>query len=597
MSGSSLRWLIAPVLAAAALTVAACGSNNNSSTSSSAGTQTTAGVNGPGQPVDGQKKGGHLTLLAAGDVDSMDPGQAYYSFTYSILYNVVRPLYSYEPTSDGSKSTPDLADGEPQITDNADGKGQTITVKIKQGIKYSPPYGKEVKAADVKYAIERAFTSKVPNGYVNAYFAGIQGAKQYQQKKAAHISGITTPDDYTIVFKTDGKVWGDLAGALALPVTSPIPEAFAKKYDGAKGQSTYAQHVLATGPYMIKSYKPGKSIELARNPNWDAGTDYRPAYLDSVTFQEGNDDPAVATRRIINGTSLGSGDFAAPPDLLKQIVQGPKKDTLIIAPGAGMRYLGINTTIKPFDNINVRKAIAAVLNRDQMRQVRGGKLIGDIATHMLYPTVGAFDKAGGLDGFGFDFLSKPQGDLQLAMDYMKKAGYSSGKYTGKEPILMVGDNSGGGGKGAQVAEQSVSQLGFNVKLRQVDHSTMYTKYCQVPKAKVALCPNLGWIKDYADAGTIIAPLWNPANIVPSGNVNFSQYKGDNIQQQVEAAATMPSGDQRVQAWADLDKKITGLVLGVPYLWDKYPVVASPNVQQVNMLWNQGSIDFGFTSLK
>ncbi len=239
-----------------------------------------------------------------------------------------------------------------------------------------------------------------------------------------------------------------------------------------------------------------------------------------------------------------------------------------------MRYLGINTTIKPFDDINVRKAIAAVLNRQQMLQVRGGKLIGSVATHMTYPTTIGFDEAGGFDGPGYDFLKTPQGDLKLAQEYMKKAGYASGKYTGKEPILMVGDNTGGGAKGAQIAEQSVSELGFNVKLRQVDHATMYTKYCQVPKAKVALCPNLGWIKDYGDAGTIIAPLWDPANIVPSGNVNFGQYKGDNIGADVKKAAEMPSGDARIKAWADLDKKITGLVLGVPYIWDNYPNTAS-----------------------
>ena len=29
-------------------------------------------------------------------------------------------------------------------------------------------------------------------------------------------------------------------------------------------------------------YKPGKSIHLVRNPNWDKDTDFRPAYLDEI---------------------------------------------------------------------------------------------------------------------------------------------------------------------------------------------------------------------------------------------------------------------------------------------------------------------------
>ena len=64
---------------------------------------------------------------------------------------------------------------------------------------------------------------------------------------------------------------------------------------------------------------PGKRIELVRNPNWDAKTDYRPAYLDSITVQEGNDDSVSssrrdpqAARRLVqgDGTDAGAGDQA-----------------------------------------------------------------------------------------------------------------------------------------------------------------------------------------------------------------------------------------------------------------------------------------------
>ena len=41
---------------------------------------------------------------------------------------------------------------------------------------------------------------------------------------------------------------------------------------------------------------PGKSIDIVRNPNWDAATDYRPAYLDEIRIEEGNDDLTVASR-------------------------------------------------------------------------------------------------------------------------------------------------------------------------------------------------------------------------------------------------------------------------------------------------------------
>jgi peptide/nickel transport system substrate-binding protein len=213
------------------LLVAACGSDNGSSTSASTSgggaTTTSGGGSGEvGQPVtappDGAKSGGTLTMLSAGDVDYIDPGLAYYAFSYTVLQPTLAPLYGYDP-GDPSTAKPILADGEPQISED----GKTITVKIKKGYKFSPPVNREVTSKDVKYAMERAFTKEVPNGYMSAYFGNIAGVKDFQDGKAKDISGIETPDDQTIVFKlTSG---GPVAGALVLPVTSPVPEEYAKQ--------------------------------------------------------------------------------------------------------------------------------------------------------------------------------------------------------------------------------------------------------------------------------------------------------------------------------------------------------------------------------
>ena len=104
----SLRW--AAMLAMCmglALVVAACGSSNNKKSSSAGATGTT--------PPSGAKQGGHVTFLAAGDVDYIDPGQTYYTFGYMVLYSTNRTLYSFKP-SDSVKPVPDLATGPPEIS-------------------------------------------------------------------------------------------------------------------------------------------------------------------------------------------------------------------------------------------------------------------------------------------------------------------------------------------------------------------------------------------------------------------------------------------------------------------------------------------------
>jgi peptide/nickel transport system substrate-binding protein len=150
-----------------------------------------------------------------------------------------------------------------------------------------------VTSADVKYAIERGLMPGVANGYETIYFNTLHGFKDAQAAvkkdptKAPDISGITTPDDHTIVFQLDQPVAKQyFVGALSLPVTAPVPPEYAKKYD-TQNPSTYSQHEVATGPYMLQAnssgtvtgYSPGKEIKLVRNPNWDPNTDNRPGGL------------------------------------------------------------------------------------------------------------------------------------------------------------------------------------------------------------------------------------------------------------------------------------------------------------------------------
>src|SRR6185436_12324069 len=133
----------------------------------------------------------------------------------------------YTPqVDDATKPLPDLAESDPQISSD----GCTVTVKIKQGVKFSPPVNRVVTSKDVKYAIERGFFNTVNNGYAGAYFGDLKGAK-IGAKPGSKISGITTPDDQTIVFKLKRGSGGVLAGALALPLSAPVPEEYAAKLD------------------------------------------------------------------------------------------------------------------------------------------------------------------------------------------------------------------------------------------------------------------------------------------------------------------------------------------------------------------------------
>src|SRR5206468_3474448 len=109
-------------------------------------------------------------------------------------------------------------------------------------------------------------------------------------------------------------------------------------------------------------------------------------------------------------------------------------------------------------------------------------------------------------------------NLAVATKYMKAAGYKTGKYTGP-PLLTVADNESPAKETAEAFQAQVAKIGIKLKLREVPHATVLSKYCQVPKAMVAICPTLGWGADFFSSQSMIDPLFNGQNIVQSGNVN------------------------------------------------------------------------------
>ena len=599
-----LRVMMPGILAVAAVTLAACGSDSSdSSTDTSDAAEQFAAVT---EAPDDAQQGGDLTVIAASDVDYIDPGAAYYQFTFMVTAATQSSLTAYAP-GDIEKASPLLATDLPEVSED----GKTITYTLRDDVKFSPPVNRVATAADVKYAIERSLLPGVPNGFIQTYLSGVQGideaVKEAQDNPtggAPDISGITAPDDTTLVIKLDNTTSIGVIGALSLPVSAPVPEEYAEKYD-AENPSTYGEHQVATGPYMIENddqgnltgYTPNKEIHLVRNPNWEASDgDFRPAFLDDITIQEGFADTVSAAKKVLTGSGLVNGDFTTPPAAIKQAAQEGEEGQLSLTPSGGNRYVALNTQKPPFDDINVRKAVIANSNRVDLRNTRGGELTGPVATHYLPPDFPGFEEGGGLEGPDLDFIANPEGDPDLAAEYMKKAGYSSGKCEGDCKIVMVGDDSPPGSDTAEVVKSQLEQLGFDVDLQKVTHDIMYTKFCSTPSNAPQVCPNVGWLKDFNDGQSMLDPTFNGENVVPENNSNWPQLNVPEVNKAINDATLIDDQGERNQAWGDVDTMIGEQAPAIPYIWDDQANIQSADVAGVinkaNANW-----DLAFTSLK
>ncbi len=590
--------LFAAVGVLTALVLAACGSSESGSGSStSANSASIAPPAGYQSSVDESlsgKRGGTLEVLQEADFEHLDPGVTYFALDYTVVFATQRPLYSNKPNS--NEPIPDMAASEPEVS--ADNK--TITVHLKEGIHFSPPVNREVTSEDVAYAIERGANPNVANPYIQTYFSSIEGMPK---AKGGPIKGIETPNKHTIVFKLTEPKGGLVAASLVLPLTAAVPKEYAEKYDKHK-PSNYGDYQVATGPYMLKNnaegkvlgigYVPGKSATLVRNPNWNAKTDFRPAYLNQIDIQIGGD-PNVIGRQVLEGSHMVQNDTPAQP--IVKLAAEHYKSQLDLSPGAGNRYIAVNNHKGPFANVNTRKAFWAALNRVAMNKARGGALVTNVASHFIYPTILGFEQAGGLAGPKFDYNEHPEGDMAVAEKYMKLAGYPSGKYTGGKTIQVVGATGSPAAEDAEIANQTLQSLGFKTKFTLVETATMSAKYCDVPKEEIEVCPTVGWIADFADPQTVLKPTFEGSSIVPTGNVNQGQVNVPKINRKMEEAEPLVGGKAARRRGRRSMKNSSKTRSR-----SRSPSTRSRTSRRVMwpasaMLWNIGAWDYSFTSLK
>ena len=591
----STKQFLSIVAAAGALALVVGGCGSSSGTTVPSGLTIPAGVQTPAnESLTCSTRGGTLNVLQHEDFEHIDPGMSYNTLDYEVLLPTQRPLYTYKPNS-LKEVVPDLAESAPEISSDR----KTVTIHIRHGVHFSPPVNREVTSADVAYALERGANPNVANPYFSIYFASVEGAAS---AKGGPIPGIQTPNKYTLVLRLTEPKAPIVAEALVLPLSAPVPEEYAKKYD-AKTPSEYGNYQVATGPYMFKAnsehkvlgtgYQPGKSATLVRNPNWSSSTDFRPACVDQVNISIGGERNVIG-RQVLQGSQMVQND---PPErAIVQLAYEKYRPQLQISPGGGDHYIAVNNAHGPFTNINLRKAVWAALNRVAMNKARGGELVTNVMTHFIYPEIPGFEEAGGLTGPKVDYNEHPEGDMAVAEKYMKLAGYSSGKYTGNATLQIVGSNDVP--QAPEIVAQTLKNLGFKTKLTLVEQSAMYAKYCTVVKEEIDVCPSVGWTADFADPYAVLGINFNGKAISTTGsNPNFSQANVPSINKAMEAAESIVGQNARAAAWANIDKELVAYAVAVPYDWDKAPAIESKDVAGVGNLWDGGAWDYGFTSLK
>ena len=285
----------------------------------------------------------------------------------------------------GEDNSPDPARGVAESWTASD-DGLAWTFKLRQGILFHD--GKEMTSQDVKFTFDRLRDPDVGAATVGLY---------------SNITGIETPDDYTVVFtleNTNPDFLRDLGDYHAL-IMDAGGQDFSTEWNG-------------TGPFILESYSPEDRISFKRNPNYWLKDDDGNAlpYLDGMEFIFIPDSTAQ-----IEALRGGQVDWVIylPSEFAQTIEQG--ENTTLYRQASNTAYvLRMRSDREPAGDNQVRQALKLATDREAILE----------AAFQGLGTAGRDTPLGPVYGEFFLDEPLPARDVEQAKELLSAAGYADG---------------------------------------------------------------------------------------------------------------------------------------------------------------------------
>ncbi|MCD9876583.1 ABC transporter substrate-binding protein [Streptomyces guryensis] len=569
-SGRRKQALAAAAAVAGMLALAACGGGGNSSGSKDGAAGFDAGNNKVAQ-ASLVKKGGTLKFGGAQDADSWDTTRGYYGFMWDFARYYSRQLITAktEPGKAGAELTPDLATGLAKVTDN----GKTYTYHLRDGITWED--GKPITSKDIKYGIERVWAQDVLSGgptYLKDFLdpkGEYKGPYKDTSADKLGLKAIATPDDKTIVFHLP-KANSDFEQVLSLPSASPVRQDMDTK-------SKYGLHPFSSGPYKFQSYSPGKSLTMVRNTNWKQSSDpVRKAYPDKITLQLFSDANQLDQRLLNGDIDLDINQTGMSPQGRTTALKEHKAN-LDNPLSAYIRYAVFPQSVKPFDNIECRKAVILGADHVSLQTARGGPIAGgDIGTNMLPQTVP------GAEGQKYDPYGIAGANKNGNVAEAKKALKACGQPNGFSTTIAVRNNKPVEVATAQSLQASLKKIGINAQIDQYDGSQspgIIGSPSNVKKKGYGIIV-MGWGPDFSTVQGFGLPLWNSKYIAASGNNNYALINDKTIDGLFDQYTTTLDAAGKAKIATQINHKVMEGAYYLPFTFEKFINWRSNNLANV-----------------
>jgi peptide/nickel transport system substrate-binding protein len=323
------------------------------------------------------------------------------------MIHPIRPFYSLiirvnpNNPSDPTDFECDLCEGDvPEPTEG----GTKYTFKLRKGVTFHD--GTPFTSADAKATMDKIIFP--PEGVPSARKAFFRA-----------VETITTPDDYTIVFKLKFPT------AVFIPaLATPFNFVYSKKDLDAHGQTWHQRHVNGTGPFTFVEHQPGAFVTGKRYEGYHLkGQPYLDGFKSIVA-------PKLATRVLAIESDRASIEFRGFPPKSRDDLKKVLGDKIAVQEGdwnCGL-FLTPNHSRKPFDDARVRRALNLALDRwggsKYLTRIAIVKTVGGMVfpKHPLAATKAELEK---LEGYWPDIKKS----RALARKLLKEAGHPNLKFS------------------------------------------------------------------------------------------------------------------------------------------------------------------------
>jgi len=508
-----------------------------------------------------EKEPDTLSISISSAISTLDPANCYDTVCAVPVGQVYETLFEMEYLKRPYTLRPLLAESFPTISRDR----KTYTFKVKKGIHYHPhehlPQGRTVKAQDFINQIKRlAFVPTASQGWW-LFDEKVKGLNEWRKAVGSDLEkffttdvpGLRVVDEHTFEIELL-RPYPQLLYALAMTFTAPIPEEAIK---ASKNELT--NNFYGTGPYYITHYNQNQEVLLKKNPQYISSTyptqGDRYANEKNLLKDAGAKLPFIENVRItvmketqtawlnfmkkkIDIVTLTKDHYhvALTPEgkLKPEIIED--KINLQSAPTLIFWWLQFNMK-DPIvgKNLNLRKAIAHAVNIDKYIEL----FTYNIAqrANSIYPP--------GIPGYSPSQELPFKHDVELAKEYLAKAGYPGGK--GLPPLTY--DVRGSETIQRQMGEyikQELAQIGIQINV----NLNSFPAFLEKSRKGELQFWQGGWVLDYPDAENVLQ-LLNSANLPPGPN--SSQYENAEFDALFEKLRTLEDGAEKFELMKKMEE--------------------------------------------